>query len=384
MRIIILLFSLVYSNSVESACMQLRLASDCLGCAHVIDARCRYWRSGAFFHRVYECLLPLYGPLVEQLQELAARPGIVCILGERDVIYPFLKALDTSHDVVFINEQYTTDSRCRCGNHSLSCPGRELPPRRRWLPMLPYRETGGSYLFCDPLLYQTNCTRHSASVLTHSLLLHISQAGLHLAHAHAATNVRTVVLVTRTANSLTTKQFSNLANGTRQFSHQSLKALRAKLASLPSTTVREYAGNESVRSTLSLFSQAQAVVGVHGAGLTNSVFAVHPVSVIEISTFTEPRRPWRDSGYVLRRWHKAMRWHTMYIPAETFISSGFELGWFRSYDDGKNTRARVQFLKDKFLTTISAVGLSSGNITSIHDTILALWRELKQQVMENQ
>ncbi|KAL1530884.1 hypothetical protein AB1Y20_001777 [Prymnesium parvum] len=79
----------------------LPITSDCASCQHLIDVRCRYFRAHAFYHRIYECLLPLYGAMVEQLQEIPARStGQVCLLGEKEVIYPYLVALGAEGDAL--------------------------------------------------------------------------------------------------------------------------------------------------------------------------------------------------------------------------------------------------------------------------------------------
>lgn len=75
---------------------------------------------------------------------------------------------------------------------------------------------------------------------------------------------------------------------------------------------------------------AKAIVGIHGAGLTNAVFAPHKVCVVELSSWVDKahKAKWRTSGdYAGRsdssvpRWSRHISWHVYRLPPEQIISS---------------------------------------------------------------
>jgi hypothetical protein len=66
------------------------------------------------------------------------------------------------------------------------------------------------------------------------------------------------------------------------------RALAAVLTPSP-VELAVFAGDESLRDTIRLFSQAQVVLGVMGGGLSNLIFARAGTSVLEIA-LPEPHR----------------------------------------------------------------------------------------------
>jgi hypothetical protein len=59
--------------------------------------------------------------------------------------------------------------------------------------------------------------------------------------------------------------------------------MKAHLGHALKLPVLTYAGDESALQTVALFSRAVAIVGIHGAGLVNAVFATAPTCVVEIT-----------------------------------------------------------------------------------------------------
>ena len=66
--------------------------------------RCRYFRASAYYHRIYECLLPLFGAMAKQVEDLQGRASQVCLLGEAGVLHPFLEALRVAPAALFVDE----------------------------------------------------------------------------------------------------------------------------------------------------------------------------------------------------------------------------------------------------------------------------------------
>ena len=276
--------------------------------------------------------------------------------------------------------------------------------RQRWLPSPPYPYTGGSWWgnangLCDPA-FHVRCSRHlsASGVLIGSLHAQL-RATFALQALTDDSMPRMVVLVTRLSNSLTSAAYTNLANGSRRFAPAALALLRSSLPTLPHARVREYSGQEDVRSTLRLFARARAVVGVHGAGNTNAVFAVLSVCVCEISTYVlwkdgaaswgetsakpthaaaNVRQLWRSTADVIPKWSPRIDWTTFHLPADEFIADARERAWFASYRN--NTRARTALRRDRFLSTISAVGLSPASIQQIVQRIAMSWEPIRGPV----
>ena len=375
--------------------------------AHIIDVRCRYFRANAYYHRIYECLLPLFGGMMQQLEELQAqagqlqeRTGQVCMLGEASVLHPYLQALRVAPAALFVDELYREPPRLNFlggarGVASTRCANRAIPIRQRWLPTAPYPDTGGAWWgnangLCDPE-FHVRCSRFptASGVLARALYAQLRSAFAFQSLTDESTP-RIVVLVTRTSNSLTSAAYPHLANGTRRFAPAALAALRSSLSALAHANLRVYSGEEDVRSTMQLFARARAVVAVHGAGNTNAVFSVLAVCVCEISTFvlwkdgaagvgeasenrtTYARQRWRSTSDVLPKWSPSIDWTTFYLLADEFIANPFERAWFSSYRIN-NTRARTALRRDRFLSTISAVGVSSASAQQIAQRIATSW-----------
>jgi len=67
---------------------------DCRGCTRLLDVRCAgYTRALMFHHKLVDCILPQYVPLMEQLEKAAQEGGTTCILSDADVMHPYLEAL---------------------------------------------------------------------------------------------------------------------------------------------------------------------------------------------------------------------------------------------------------------------------------------------------
>ena len=63
---------------------------------------------------------------------------------------------------------------------------------------------------------------------------------------------------------------------------------------------------------------------------------------------------------------------THYIAADEFISTDLERRWFWSYGNN-NTRPRTALLRDRFLSTITAVGISAQNARLVSEQVAGSW-----------
>ena len=72
-----------------------------------------------------------------------------------------------------------------------------------------------------------------------------------------------------------------------------VKKSRARVRDAMGMTVLRVTGAEPVNETIAIFGRAAAVVGVHGAALTNAIFAPSRVCVVELSSWVdkEQRKP---------------------------------------------------------------------------------------------
>ena len=116
------------------------------------------------------------------------------------------------------------------------------------------------------------------------------------------------------------------AGARRALTPPACSALRGVLGALPSAVLREYSGQEDVRTTLALFGHASAIVGVHGAGLVNAVFTSTPACVVEISTWLwHTHSPWRSNRDGVLPWtSERIHWITHRLPWPEFIAGETE------------------------------------------------------------
>eukprot|EP00316_Scyphosphaera_apsteinii_P017008 CAMPEP_0119302262 /NCGR_PEP_ID=MMETSP1333-20130426/3889_1 /TAXON_ID=418940 /ORGANISM="Scyphosphaera apsteinii, Strain RCC1455" /LENGTH=182 /DNA_ID=CAMNT_0007304569 /DNA_START=452 /DNA_END=997 /DNA_ORIENTATION=- len=118
----------------------------------------------------------------------------------------------------------------------------------------------------------------------------------------------------------------------RAFSRTTYTRLLASMTAARSP-VRVYAGTEKLRDVLQLFATAEAIVGYHGAGFANCVFARYACAH-EMSSFTamdtsiKRSNIWRSNGLkcsteacastithgALLKHAKTLSWHVHFIP----------------------------------------------------------------------
>jgi hypothetical protein len=319
-------------------------AASCHGCHRIIDMRCHYFRRTAYYHRVADCIAPLWGGMTAQLHRYVwsknqTMQHTTCLLGEADVIGVYADALGVLDGVRFVDANVANGSSCRTNlvKTELRLPDRTNPVYAR--------SRCPSNACCS-------CTAHSWQ--SGALLRDLASAIRVAAAAHQwwadAHSGRQIVLITRLSPSITS---SNLAsNGSRHFDPASLILLGESLRSLPESVLTEYAGHEDIRSTLALFGRARAVVGVHGAGHVNALFAVNPCVVIEIGTWLDHERhvSWRSNA-ALEGWTRMMHWMTHRVPIVDFLRAVSELERERFWRLARGAGGP----RDKALMTVSKV-----------------------------
>lgn len=84
-----------------------------------------------------------------------------------------------------------------------------------------------------------------------------------------------------------------------------------------------YRGNESVAQTVSIFGNARAVVGYHGAGFANTMLSAHGACVVEASTNadTAGRALWRTNAFMCLPWNPALRWAVYRVPLPAMLDA---------------------------------------------------------------
>ena len=343
----------------------LTLGKDCTGCQHLLQLRCRYSRQMYFYHRILDCVIPLLLGLEIQLPNVS-KQGLLCLLGERDVLYPFVRELwSGGREVRFVDDRTNAATRTFTPTHC-SCRQLRFPVQARWVP---YNNHEPGQALCNDRLVQ--CSYHTSKELMLKLHAVIVRAGL-LARvddsgalalsdfsdglggaALPRQPVREIVLITRTGEA---RFFGHpLKNSTRAFSHGAIACLMRALEGIPSAATRLYSGSEDVRTTLQLFARARAVVGFHGAGLVNALFAVAPVVVVEVTTWILPRVTWRTNRAGVLHWSFNMDWVTHHIDCEELLSSKDLAKYLKL---GNQSRERTAVARNMFLASVGAINIS--------------------------
>ncbi len=259
----------------------------------------------------------MYGGIVEQVDEAMAASSetTVCLVGQPDVLYPFLAAILPPHPRL----RFVSDAN-RTGRPG--CERMAIRPARRWLAV---GESDHERLCARP----QSCARMTPSRGTAALHLDV-QALLSrvAARSHGTSEWRPesisegyIVLVQREV-------------GRRGFeaSEAARFSSRLRAATGKRVVVSHGIENGSLARTIALYARADGVVGVHGADLANAVFAVQPVCVVEISSWLSENRkePWRAIDQAVARWSSNVHWMVHRIAPEQILRDRQELRTFWS------------------------------------------------------
>ena len=96
----------------------------------------------------------------------------------------------------------------------------------------------------------------------------------------------------------------------------------------PASELRVFAGEESVADTISLFRRAKVVAGMHGAGLSHSIFSAPGTAVVEFLFMNDPPMMfWHASAALAQRYIMvplAQSWwldQSVHVPAQDVIDA---------------------------------------------------------------
>jgi len=270
----------------------------CSECTRVFDMRCNHHFKRIYFHKIIDCLLPLYGTFVQATVHARAMPNATaCVLADTDVLMPFLVPLAGPGVAVY------DASRC----NSLLRP----------LPAWSIRQNG---------------TILASEKAQQQLII----GGLHPHLRHAWPESRAaegpVVLVERLAS----RRWSN-APAIRAALRAWLEPMGAKLS--------VFDGSQSARVTMELFARQQGVVGYHGAGLANSVFTPRHACVVEVSLWLDAtrREPFRVMpARRISSWNPQLEWMTYRLDWSRARRANLNTDWLQhiKLQDGAHVRDR--------------------------------------------
>lgn len=107
-----------------------------MSCSRCVDMRCRHEYRTMFFHRLIDCLVPMYHMIASERRlwhrDGGATRGNLCIISEAGVLHPFLESLLQERGIVHIQRdlsaQLLPKMRCR------------MPPRNGWSNISEIRE----------------------------------------------------------------------------------------------------------------------------------------------------------------------------------------------------------------------------------------------------
>lgn len=229
-----------------------------------LDLSCHHIYRNAHFHNIADCLLPAAAKLQGSLgaADVAARP----VLCSGSKLAEYLRVLVPKATVL-------SADRCNCNSAAFST---DMHSDER------YEAVAHGAL--SELLVASGIVDRRPALRRSSAIIWVRRLGHHRIVKHDA---------------------------------RLLSALAARLG-----PITVYDGTISVRATIALFAGARAVVGYHGAGFVNAIFARPPrnlsVCLWEYSTFADLHgtTPWRSNCARLERTNPLVRCHVYRLPLE--------------------------------------------------------------------
>ncbi len=254
------------------------------------------------FHRVRDCFAPMVDRIAWAIEaSIDAGNPVVCVTAQKRVLWPFLQPLESE---TFVLTETPPDTHEHYNSNTRSCNGRCAA-----------RITSNSYL---------SVRRIDDSLRRYKVALTASFR----APRENMVDYNNVVLVRRMA---TPRKLSNTI-------HEALRGHLANLHTRP--RVRVYCGNDSVKETVNMFWSASAIVGIHGAGLANSIFCaratVHevasappgPITLAKVPSLATcaangscVNGPWRTNGFHLSRFNPGLQWVVHVTPFSQMLAA---------------------------------------------------------------
>ena len=298
----------------------------------------------------------MYGGMSAQLSEYRTKIArddhklapTMCLIGEPDVLYSYVRAvLPPLPKLVYVAADKNFTSRPGCAalqsrmphprrsrvheepDHENLCSGTERATGWQRTCTVVHPSAAGIELRHDVMEMLIRNRRRAASNAT---------SGVDAAAAASEPPPPVAVLITRNRTSLRGRAFD--AN------EEAVLASRLSKASggLP---VVLYTGASNLDDTIDLFGRAAVIVGIHGAGLTNSLFSIGAsplagpqgitsaslppkVCVVELSSWTDKahKSHWRTSSTYhgrtdssVPRWSPLIDWRIHRLPPEQIVAS---------------------------------------------------------------
>jgi hypothetical protein len=252
------------------------------------------------YHRIYDCLLPI----AHYLEVVAQAPDKrrICLIGSATSVFPFVRPLLSG-----VIEDQLAQLRMIDQHNPCVRSLRIVPQLRRYPP------------------------NHLANQLT---LRH------YLGRIGATDPPMDIVLVTRTG----AREFGAQSPGSSFLDGTGMAARLGRAG----RKVVTYRGDASILDTIRLFAGAAAVVGYHGAGVTNSLFMPNQACVTEMSAYcdAEHRTVWRNCGECVTQWTPWLRWKLHKIPFRDMLEA-----------NGLAPTATVPADRDSWLKNLLYVGV---------------------------
>jgi hypothetical protein len=327
--------------------------SACAGCRFTIDLSCPFSNihSSNYFHRIVDCLVPMYGLL--ELARARTADGAVCILtGVRRTpnLVPLLSTLIADMEGVGVVD-YGDQCARSLARHAVNPV--TLPRYRQ------------SYAKAFPTLPNV-VDRHSIDLRANVRALRRDVSRVATPHDR-----RPLVLIQR--------------ERTRAFEPGTAASLRDMLRGVVSAQVErsrdglaffEFTPNMTVKQTLDLFTNAAGVVGYHGAGHANTLFTAHPSCVMEISTYrTLEWKPWRSNSELANQ-NDMLFWHTVLINLQTLLDANKYAGKLPDIrksrgpmDKFGHTDRKLTVARSRWIKNLRNVRLLNDDIMNVEKTL---------------
>lgn len=109
-------------------------------------------------------------------------------------------------------------------------------------------------------------------------------------------------------------------NRTGSRSIANMDYIMSRLRSLPGANVRVFHGRENLHQAVPFFTNADVVIGFHGAGFVNCMWSKPGTLALEISSYSdwENTKVWRSNRQVVEA-HSKLRWITYWLRLQSVI-----------------------------------------------------------------
>ena len=166
----------------------------------------------------------------------------------------------------------------------------------------------------------------------------------------------------------------------RAWTGEARKALLDGLGTLPGASVEELDGTEDMATQLRMFQGAAAIVGVHGAGMTNAPFATRPVCIVEIGAwlnvkFGQGLYEWRSTGMISHWSPDLMHWIMYRLMPQELLPPEYRNAYFRlrPHSEGDGGLGGGQGTRDHYLLDVPRLQVPARHVRAITDLVAGSW-----------